>query len=503
MIREKQISGMARSRNINDKKSVVNFLRRSFPTLEDKSTGWKILLKFLSEPNLFVKIESLNVIHLNIAYIPNEEEAWKCLLDLAQESNKKIRLSATVAMESVFLHLPDPENGWLDLVELVKTSVDDGNLYPLLTMPKCFDCLGDKENTLKSLEELTNHDNVALRSFSNNLVGRIYITKSVKAKSDAFNGLYFKGIDYLKKSYNDLNTPSHKFCYLMHNTFSKIIEGEVKGKDEIDDCMHELKIISGKSNEKTKIIQILDDLYIVLEETLEAQQKGEDISKFKDKIIPICTQLNVLIGTLDSEIIRLIAKKAQDKIRFEYACTIKALKIVDELIDSPVKLTSEPNLIIETIRLCCLSISEPVCNHYKSKLEEIVKQDVDIDKKRTILLQFIQELKPVLEQEKSLKEIIVSGHSEIKSELAKVADSLDNCFISLNRTGPRQEIIISTGVEMYGTGAQVITTIPLKEFGYDELQSDMLQIKDNMPFTKIPNKFKAKILEYIKSTNEK
>jgi len=503
MIREKQINGMARSHNINDKKKVVKFLMKSFPDLENKNNGWKILLKFLNDSNLSVKISSLNAIFSIFAYIPNKEEAWKCLLDLIQEQNEKIRSHASSTISEVFIHLPDKENGWMDLLEIVKISIEDGNLYPLITMPKCFECLEDKEKSILSLEELANHNNIALRSYSNNLIGRIYITKSVKAKGNAFNELYFKGIHYLKKSSDDFDIPSHKFCYFMHNTFSKIIEGEIKDKNEIVDNIEELKIISKESNEKNKIIRILDDLYIILEETLEAQQKGEDISKFKDKIIPICTQLNVIIGTLNNEIIRLIAEKAQEKIHFEYTCTIKALKIVDDLIESPEKLISEPYLVIETIRLCCLSISEPVCNHYKSKLEEIEKKDIDYNEKRTQLLQFIQELKPVLEQEKSLKEIIVSGQREIKTELTKVTERLEDYVISLNRTGPRQEIVISTGVEMLGTGAQVITTIPLKEIGYDELQDDILQIRNNMRLTEIPNKLKTKILEYIHITAEK
>ena len=124
-------------------------------------------------------------------------------------------------------------------------------------------------------------------------------------------------------------------------------------------------------------------------------------------------------------------------------------------------------------------------------------------KKKIQLLQLIQELKPVLEQEKSLKEIIVSGQREIKTELAKVTERLEDCVISLNRTGPRQEIVISTGVDIAGTGAQVITTIPLKEIAYDEIQDDILQIKNNMPFSKISKRLKNKILEYTPNKAEK
>jgi hypothetical protein len=498
MVKERQISGLAISHNISDKIKVAKFLRISFSELENKNNGWNILLKFSKDSNLFVKMSSINAIRPSFVYIPNKEEAWKCLLDLLQEQNEEIRKHAAVSISIVFIHLPDKEKGWMDLLEIVKTSTEDRILLPLIIIPKCFEQLDDKEKIITSLEELVNHNNVLIRSYSNNLLGRIYITKSVKLKSDAFNELYFKGIDHLKKSYDDFDIPPHKFCYIMHNTFSKIIEGEIVDKNEIVDNIDELKSISKESDEKTKIIQILDDLYTILEETLETQQKGEDILQFKDRIIPICIQLNGLIGTLNNEIIRSIAEKAQEKIHFEYNCTIKALKIVDDLIESPKKLTSEPSLILDTIRLCCLSISEPVCNHYKSKLEEIEKKDIGIDEKETLLLQLIQELKPVLEQEKSFKEIFVSGQREIKTELTKVTERLENCVISINRTGPRQEVVISTGVEMFGTGGKIITTIPLNEIGYDELHDDILRIKNKMPLAKTPSKLKTKILEFIK-----
>ncbi len=272
---------------------------------------------------------------------------------------------------------------------------------------------------IDSLKQLVDTGDIAIRSVSNNLIGRILISKSVKLKGEEFNKTYLEGLTYLKKSFDEFDISRHKFCYFMHNIFNKIIEGELKDVSEINKGIEELKTISEESTEKKKIVRILDELHIIFEKTLEAQKKGEDISDFKEKIIPICTELNILIGTLNNEIIRHIAEKAKERINFEYKCTIKALEIVDNLIKSPDKLISEPILIVETLRLCCISISEPICNSYRSRLNEIEKESFEYEKQAK-LLQFIKEIKPVLEHEKSLKEIIISGQNEIKGEIEKV-----------------------------------------------------------------------------------
>ncbi len=494
MVKESQIFGMAKSRNFKDKKKVAQFLKTSFSNLKDRKVGWEVLHMLANDSNRFVKSSAIEAIHSSFVYIPDKDDAWQYLLHTIQEPNENVRLDAAVAISKVFDILPNKEIAWMDLLETIKKSANTGNIYPAFTLHTCFDCLEEKEKFIDSLKQLVDAGDSVIRSFSNNLIGRIYISKSVKEKGDEFNKTYLEGLTYLKKSFDEAAISPHKFCYIMHNIFSKIIEGELKDVSEINKGIEELKTISKESTEKQKIVKILDELYNVLEETLDAQKKGEDISKFKEKIIPICTQLDVLIGTLNNEIIRQIAQKAKERISFEYKCTIKALEIVDHLIESPDKLISEPSLLIETIRLCCVSISEPLCKSYKSKLEEIEKESI-ADKKQAQLLLFIKEIKPVLEHEKSLKEIIVSGQKEIKGEVIKLTQKLDDYFISISESGPRQEIVISTGIEMLGTGAQVVTTIPLNAIGYDELQKDIVKIKDRTRLSEIPKRLKDRIME--------
>ncbi|CAG0984559.1 hypothetical protein METP1_01956 [Methanosarcinales archaeon] len=397
MVKESLILGMSRSRNFRDKKKVAQFLGTSFSNLKDRKVGWEVLRMLANDSNQFVKSSAIEAIHSSYVYIPNKEDAWQYLLYAVQDPKKNIRIAAAVAISKVFDILPNKEKGWMDLLETITKSAKIGNHYPAFTMHDCFDCLEDKEKYIDSLKQLTDIDDFVIRSSSNNLIGRIYISKSVKENGDEFKKTYLEGLTYLKKSVDEFDTPRHKFCYIVHNIFNKIIEGELKDVSELNKGIEELKTISKESTERQKIVKILDELYNVLDETLDAQKKGEDISKFKDKIIPICTKLNILISTLNNEIIRQIAQKAKERINF----AIKALKIVDHFIESPDKLTSESNLLVELVellKLCCVSISEPICSSYKSKLEEIEKESV-ADKKQAKLLQLIKEMRPVLKHE--------------------------------------------------------------------------------------------------------
>lgn len=503
MVKESQIVGMSRSHNVRDKDNVINFLIKSFSNLRDRKNGWIILLRLTHDSNRFIKISAIQAIGICFVDIPDKEDAWERLFVLAKNLDKEVKDTALYAMSTSFSYLPSKEGAWKNVLELIKssTSVNDCTALVFL-LPECFNCFDEKEKIIDDLKRLAIDENPAIKSFGNNLIGKVYILKSVKASGAEFNKIYSEAIIYFKKSSDVLNIPSHKFCYVMHNIFNKIIEGEVKDANEINKGIEELKTISEESTEKKKIVKILDELHIILEETLDAQKKGEDISKFKEKIIPICTELNTLIGTLNNEIIRQIAEKAKERINFEYRCTIKALKIVDNLIESPNKLISEPNLLLETIKLCCISISEPICDSYKSKLEEIEKE-VDAEKKQVQLLQFIKEIKPVLENQKTIKEIIVLGQNEIKEEINKFTQKLDGYFISINKNGPRQEIVVSTGIEMFGTGSQVVTTIPINEIGYDELNEDIVKIKNNMLLSEIPKRLKDRILECVATISKK
>jgi hypothetical protein len=71
-------------------------------------------------------------------------------------------------------------------------------------------------------------------------------------------------------------------------------------------------------------------------------------------------------------------------------------------------------------------------------------------------------------------------------------------MISLS-PGIKQEIEISSGIEIAGTGAKVITTIPLQEISYSELKEDLQIIKGEhiSKLSELPKRLANKIKGYL------
>jgi hypothetical protein len=79
-----------------------------------------------------------------------------------------------------------------------------------------------------------------------------------------------------------------------------------------------------------------------------------------------------------------------------------------------------------------------------------------------------------------------------------IKDAVNTLTISL-KPGIKQEIEISSGIEILGTGAKLITTIPLQEISYAELKEDLQSIRGE-PISKLsqlPKRFANKIKGYL------
>lgn len=67
------------------------------------------------------------------------------------------------------------------------------------------------------------------------------------------------------------------------------------------------------------------------------------------------------------------------------------------------------------------------------------------------------------------------------------------------KSGIREELVISVGATVFGTGAQHVITIPLQEIAYDDLKHDLKKIgsKDVFDLATLPTKLAEKVNQYI------
>ena len=78
--------------------------------------------------------------------------------------------------------------------------------------------------------------------------------------------------------------------------------------------------------------------------------------------------------------------------------------------------------------------------------------------------------------------------------LSKVTSQIDK-----QKSGIREELVISVGGIVFGTGAQHVTTIPLQEIAYDDLKNDLKKIGSK----NVPPKLAKKVNQYIDKINGK
>ena len=67
------------------------------------------------------------------------------------------------------------------------------------------------------------------------------------------------------------------------------------------------------------------------------------------------------------------------------------------------------------------------------------------------------------------------------------------------KPGIKEEFEISSGIEILGTGAKHIVTIPLQEISYEELKDDLIRIKGKhiTKLSKLPERLVREIKGYL------
>src|SRR5665647_1544639 len=106
-----------------------------------------------------------------------------------------------------------------------------------------------------------------------------------------------------------------------------------------------------------------------------------------------------------------------------------------------------------------------------------------------------------VEQVKNASTLIENKVDEVKNDLMSISEKVDFIIISL-KPGIKEEIEISSGIEMFGTGLKHLVTIPLQEISYEELKKDLKIIKGKHinKLSELPIRLASKIKGYLSRT---
>ena len=142
-----------------------------------------------------------------------------------------------------------------------------------------------------------------------------------------------------------------------------------------------------------------------------------------------------------------------------------------------------------------------LCNLFVKAIENRDNQEVWLD---LIKNQLSNNLSKII-GEAAIREIINAQSIGIKADLidiktgiTEIKNNVDDLILSL-KPGINEDLVITVGAEIYGTGVQRVITIPLKEISYGDLKKDIESIKDksNLKLKDLPSKLAKKIKDYL------
>ncbi len=344
---------------------------------------------------------------------PDKEKAWNVFQRLAEDEDSIVRQNAAIAFTS-FSDFPDKEKAWNALQRLTEDEKSTVRQNAAFAFHSAYTKVIQKEKLLDLLFSLTGDRSNQVKAAAYYSLARIYVYESSKIDSkQLFVEKYNKAIYFFEKSYNITNWDKPKFCFTIHSLFHKILIGDVKNVDDIKKSINQWKS-KPKSDERHNLLEILNVLSDILEESLIAKENGEDAWMYKKKIIPFCDQAEEYIEALKHEGMKEIATKAKGKIEDDYFDTINILlnKVNNSLSDP--KLLNEEQFIRIAEDFCEL-IHEPIiCERINQNILEIKEEKDKRSRDKLIQLQ-ITNIKYFLELESNQKERELEYKDEIIS----------------------------------------------------------------------------------------
>ena len=93
--------------------------------------------------------------------------------------------------------------------------------------------------------------------------------------------------------------------------------------------------------------------------------------------------------------------------------------------------------------------------------------------------------------------------NDIDEKMSFLISSINEMKISL-KPGIKEEIQITTGISVFGSGGQTVITIPIQDISYSEIQDDIQKYSDKMmDVAKYPSRLKDKIQGCIRKNKYK
>jgi HEAT repeat protein len=501
-------------------------LDSAFSQVPDKQKAWFDLLRLTNDEDSEVISYVAEALGSAFPQVPDKQQAWNDLHRLINDENSDVRYSTVEILCSAFSQVPDKQQAWDDLHRLTNDEDCSVRYIAAEALGSAYSQLPDKQQAWNDLHRLTNDEDGDVRTFSNHSLGRILIFMASQAETDEdYKKELEKAIEFFETAANEASYDNPaQFCLSFYRSFHSIIFKKQEAKEEVDRYLAETKSAILGSESKKQLLEAVENLAEALKEvqsmgTIDLpRMKSEinfyrkycehaaEIMKCTDEKAPFATEvLRKGLPILDRNLKAIIEeiqekakntyKQSQGTVTEEIAYSV-CRKVQKLEMGSPEEMTQKVEDIAYVLKKKIGYVPE---NEYVLNKIEAMRYERNLVKQYEALLFVIEQIPTItVVPEDVVVENINKVGQELGTKLDGLSQEMNEIRISLS-PGITQEIEISSGIEILGTGAALITTIPLQEISYAELKEDLQRIKgENISkLSELPKRLANKIKGYL------
>jgi len=499
-------------------------LKDHFSLLPNKHQAWNDLIKLTTDHDWDVRIEAAYALSSVFTHVPNKQKAWEDLHRLATDQDNSLRFIVVDAIGSAFPHIPDKEQAWNELIKLITDGDIDVEYSAASTLGSAFPHMPDKQQAWYDLIKLIKDENY-VNLFVNHSLGKISVFKASQSeKEEDYKRELERAIEFFEKEaqesrclWDEWGNPS-QFCLPFYRSFYTIVFKKPEAKEEVDRYLAEAKSAIKGSKNKKLLLEAVENLANALKEVQSLENldldsmKGElsfyrkycdrasELIRYTEESAPVATiVMRKGLPILDRNLKELPEKiqKKTEVIRDQTKGT-PFEKLGNELNKESLSLLQVRDLVGFKKQVQNL---ENKLNFVCSKLPEGQKGEA------CELLKMIHEERSIEDKIPLINDVLskfsyqldmISYLNRIDASLSSVNKKVEELII-ISRPGISEEIVISTGFQLAGSGFQHSLTIPLQEISYSELKEDLEKITGIKidKLSKMPKRLANKVKGYL------
>ncbi|AKB44813.1 HEAT repeat domain-containing protein [Methanosarcina vacuolata] len=513
----KYLIRLTKEKVVNTRHKVAAALGSLFLYVPDKQQVWNDLIKLIKDEDILVRYSAVDALSSVFFNVPDKKQAWNDLIRLTNNENKSVRTGAASVLGSAFSQVPDKQQAWNDLHRLTNDEDSSVRLSAASALGSAFSQVPDEQQAWNDLIKLATDKDSTVRSYANHSLGKVSIFKASQSeKEEDYKNELEKAIDFFEKSARESSywiNPS-RFCLPFYRSFHTIIFKRLESKEEVDKYLVEAKNAVEGSKSKELLFEAVENLANALKkvenlrnlnlETMKGEigfyrqycDRAAELMRDTEETAPFATVamrkgLPILDRNL-KELLEDIQKKAKNACKEskgtdaeEIACAINR-EIQTWEIGSQEEMAFNVENLIFTLESNIPRIQE---NQYIFNRIQQIREQKDVPKQYGIISTIIPLIPKIYMEQKV---------DELENDIKGIKEKIDYVIISL-KPGIKEEIEISVGTEILGTGVTHKITIPLQEISYSELKEDLEKITGRKidKLSKVPKKLANKIKGYL------